>query len=56
MISNKQGEKILVTNSAVHVPPFECAWLKEDIAPFKNGSLCITFDVKGETDATIILR
>ena len=38
------------------VPPFECAWLTGNEFQFRNGSGCLCFEAKGETDITVILK
>ncbi|KDD75170.1 hypothetical protein H632_c829p0, partial [Helicosporidium sp. ATCC 50920] len=47
-----------MTGSAglVIVPPFECAWLQDPEFVFKRERGCLTFEVKGENDATILLK
>ena len=30
------------------VPPFECAWLADEVGILKNSSACIIFEAQGE--------
>ncbi len=45
-----------LSSGVLVVPPFECAWLTGDGYTLRNGSGCISFEAKGDTDATVILK
>ncbi|KAG2483203.1 hypothetical protein HYH03_017937 [Edaphochlamys debaryana] len=45
-----------VNNGVLVVPPFECAWLTGDGYTLRSGSGCVSFEAKGETDITVILK
>lgn len=44
------------SNCILVVPPFECAWLSGDEYLLRNGEGCISFEVKGDNDVTIIIK
>ncbi|PNH11217.1 BTB/POZ domain-containing protein [Tetrabaena socialis] len=37
------------------VPPFECAWLGDGFT-LRSGAGCLSFEAKGETDVTVLLK
>ncbi|KAG2455054.1 hypothetical protein HYH02_000879 [Chlamydomonas schloesseri] len=45
-----------VNNGVLVVPPFEAAWLTGDGFTLRNGTGCVSFEAKGETDVTVILK
>ena len=49
------GLKVLVGGTLV-VPPFECAWLTGADLTFVDGTGCICFEAKADTDVTVILK
>eukprot|EP00884_Botryococcus_braunii_P002666 jgi/Botrbrau1/123/Bobra.0022s0109.1 len=52
-----EGQNVRVTSSNVLiVPPFECAWLSDEILQLKEGAGCLDVSVKGENDVTIIFK
>lgn len=52
----KRFDRIHVSCGRLVVPPFGCAWLSDPESQIKNERGCITFEVCGETDATILLK
>ncbi|KAL3139743.1 hypothetical protein ABBQ38_004048 [Trebouxia sp. C0009 RCD-2024] len=44
------------SSNVLVVPPWECAWLSDEQLQLKDGAGCVCFDVKGENDATVILK
>ncbi|GIL97309.1 hypothetical protein Vretimale_2789 [Volvox reticuliferus] len=45
-----------VNNGVLVVPPFECAWLTGEGYILRSGSGCLSFEAKGDTDVTVILK
>ena len=45
-----------VNNGVLVVPPFECAWLTGNEYTLRAGAGCLSFEAKGDTDVTIILK
>ncbi|KXZ51612.1 hypothetical protein GPECTOR_12g576 [Gonium pectorale] len=45
-----------VSNGVLVVPPFECAWLTGDGYTLRDGSGCVSFEARGDTDVTVILK
>ncbi|GLI59392.1 hypothetical protein VaNZ11_001258, partial [Volvox africanus] len=45
-----------VNNGVLVVPPFECAWLTGEGYTLRSGSGCLSFEAKGDTDVTVILK
>lgn len=45
-----------VNNGVLVVPPFEAAWLTGEGFTLRNGTGCVSFEAKGETDVTVILK
>ncbi|GFR52255.1 hypothetical protein Agub_g14789, partial [Astrephomene gubernaculifera] len=45
-----------VVNGVLVVPPFECAWLTGEGYTLRSGAGCISFEAKGDTDVTVILK
>ncbi|DBB07891.1 TPA: hypothetical protein ACH3X3_009285 [Trebouxia sp. C0006] len=44
------------SSNVLVVPPWECAWLSDEQLQLRDGAGCICFDVRGENDATVILK
>lgn len=36
------------------VPPFECAWLADELAVLKSSSACIVFEAQGKPFASVV--
>lgn len=45
-----------LTQQVLVVPPFECAWLTGENYLLRDGQGCISFEVKGDNDVTLILK
>lgn len=43
-------------NGVLVIPPFEAAWLSGNEYTLRTGAGCLSFEAKGDTDVTIILK
>ena len=46
----------VTSNSVLVVPPFECAWLCEDLKFKQPGEGCVAFEARADNDVTIVFK
>lgn len=46
----------VTSNSVLVVPPFECAWLCEELKFKQPGEGCVTFEARADNDVTVVFK
>lgn len=46
----------VTSNSVLVVPPFECAWLCEELRFKQPGEGCVTFEARADNDVTVVFK